>query len=129
MTVTLSALNNGVEVHLLPYMTSLSVNGAAFLDQKVCVFSFKGYCARGECLLACTYYISPEAQPTGFKGTLNSIDTTVTSHSDYHLLITGDFNAPKISWETQLINQASQPISHMCDILLMMIGLLWRKAD
>lgn len=64
------------------------------------------------------YYISPETRPTEFQNILNTIETTVISHSDQHSLVTRDFNAPGISWETQLVSQPSHPISQKCDYLL-----------
>lgn len=75
-------------------------------------------CARGKRLLLCTYYIPPETNATDFKHTLNSIENVVTSHSDHNFLITGDFNAPGIAWETQLVDRASHPISQKSEILL-----------
>lgn len=75
-------------------------------------------CSRGKRLLLCTYYIPPETNATDFKHALNSIENVVTSHSDHDFLITGDFNAPGITWETQLVDRASHPISQKCEILL-----------
>lgn len=75
------------------------------------------FCDRGERLLVCTYYISPETHASEFRNILNTIETTVISHSDHHFLVTGDFNAPGISWETQRVSQASHPISPKCDFL------------
>lgn len=75
-------------------------------------------CSRGKRLLLCSYYISPDTHATEFRNVLNSIENIITAHSDHNFLITGDFNAPGISWETQLVNQKSHSISQKCHILL-----------